>query len=59
MRAVPVPVGEGAPGVSVSIGVAVMSGPKADFRRALAEADSALYAAKAAGRNCVRLAEVA
>lgn len=47
----------GMPRVSVSIGVAEMRVPY-DIDRALRQADSALYAAKRAGRNCVRTGEV-
>ncbi|HXR41476.1 MAG TPA: GGDEF domain-containing protein [Acidothermaceae bacterium] len=42
--------------VSVSVGVAEMSVSGTDIRRLLDAADVALYAAKAAGRNCVRVA---
>lgn len=42
--------------VTVSIGVATMDASEADLEAALASADAALYAAKQAGRNCVRVA---
>ncbi len=42
--------------ITVSGGVAVVS-PEEDFSQLFARADRALYAAKAAGRNCVRLFE--
>ncbi|MDO9489921.1 MAG: diguanylate cyclase [Sphingomonadaceae bacterium] len=41
--------------VTVSIGIEAVS-PGSDFDAAFARADAALYAAKASGRNCVRLA---
>jgi diguanylate cyclase (GGDEF)-like protein len=41
-------------GVTVSIGVAVASPDVASLDSLVVEADAALYAAKAAGRNCVR-----
>lgn len=47
----------GAPGVSASFGVAAAQDGD-DLNRLVARADRALYAAKAAGRDCVRLAEV-
>ena len=40
--------------VTVSIGFHQLDPPVTDFDAAFAEADAALYAAKAAGRNCVR-----
>jgi diguanylate cyclase (GGDEF)-like protein len=43
--------------VTVSIGVASLDGDAAGDEPALARADRALYAAKAAGRNTCRLAE--
>jgi diguanylate cyclase (GGDEF)-like protein len=43
-------------GVTVSVGVAELSVTGGNLHRLLDAADSALYAAKAAGRNCVRLA---
>lgn len=49
----PVMTAEGALRLTVSVGVAEMTGA-ADKESALANADLALYEAKAAGRNCVR-----
>ncbi len=43
--------------VTVSVGVAVADPADADLGATLARADAALYAAKRAGRNCMRLAE--
>ncbi|MDQ1484919.1 MAG: hypothetical protein QOJ62_612 [Actinomycetota bacterium] len=42
--------------VSVSVGVAELSVSGGDLQRLLGAADNALYAAKSAGRNCVRVA---
>jgi GGDEF domain-containing protein len=42
--------------VTVSIGVASLDGDAAGDEPALARADRALYAAKAAGRNTCRIA---
>lgn len=47
----------GAP-VTVSAGVATVAGYDADLRELFRAADGALYDAKAAGRNCVRMAQV-
>jgi diguanylate cyclase (GGDEF)-like protein len=44
-------------GVTISVGVAELSVTGGDLRNLLDAADSALYAAKAAGRNCVRAAD--
>lgn len=44
------------PAVTVSIGVAVRSAEMADPDDLLREADEAMFSAKRAGRNCVRLA---
>jgi diguanylate cyclase (GGDEF)-like protein/PAS domain S-box-containing protein len=44
-------------GVTVSLGVAMMSGEMLDLNSMLNQADQAMYAAKFAGRNCVVLAE--
>ena len=43
-----------APGITVSVGIAVASPAREDLRSLLAAADEALYAAKQAGRNRVR-----
>lgn len=43
--------------VSVSIGVAAISAVDGTLDEAIRSADAAMYAAKAAGRNCVRAAE--
>lgn len=43
-------------GITVSIGVAVFDGHP-DYQRILRQSDAALYAAKAAGRNCVQAAD--
>lgn len=43
-------------GVTVSIGCAAISGLDRDIEELIERADRALYAAKAAGRNCIRLA---
>jgi diguanylate cyclase (GGDEF)-like protein len=43
--------------VTLSVGVGVASGSELDFDRLYQRADAALYAAKQAGRNCVRVAE--
>ena len=43
--------------VSVSIGVATRIEDEPSLERMLLRADAALYAAKDAGRNCVKLAE--
>ena len=52
------PVGRGqAPlRTTVSVGVALYGGPAQDLTGLLAAADGAMYAAKAAGRDCVRVA---
>ncbi len=42
------------PRLTVSIGVATLAGGEADTQQCLAHADAQLYAAKHAGRNCVR-----
>ncbi|MBC8037381.1 MAG: sensor domain-containing diguanylate cyclase [Rhizobiales bacterium] len=47
---------EGAISVTASFGVATAAGDMAEFQNALAAADSAMYAAKACGRNAVRAA---
>jgi diguanylate cyclase (GGDEF)-like protein len=50
------PAGGGQPlSLTVSIGVATLVASDANFGALLKRADSALYAAKAAGRNCVRV----
>lgn len=46
----------GIPRVTASFGVAQWLEGEAEFRGALRRADSALYEAKASGRNCVRVA---
>lgn len=43
-------------GVTVSIGCAAITGHDRDIEELIERADRALYAAKAAGRNCIRLA---
>jgi diguanylate cyclase (GGDEF)-like protein len=43
-------------GVTVSIGCAAISGHDRDIEELIERADRALYAAKSAGRNCIRLA---
>lgn len=57
VAAMPLPAGERRLAVTVSIGVAVWSAPceslESDFSRLLEQADSALYQAKRAGRDCV------
>lgn len=50
MAAAGLPVG----GVTLSIGVAAVVAEAESMESALREADQALYAAKAAGRNCVK-----
>lgn len=54
-----VPTGEGPDGVplrvTVSIGVATLESSRRDLDELIAAADAALYRAKDAGRNCVRL----
>lgn len=51
------PVGDGGGwGVTISVGVAVLGADAADLDGLLRSADAALYAAKTAGRNCVRTA---
>ncbi len=42
--------------ITVSMGVSLICGSDADAQAVLIRADQALYAAKASGRNCVRLA---
>ncbi len=44
--------------VTVSIGCAAITGHDRDVEELIERADRALYAAKAAGRNCIRLAPV-
>lgn len=43
-------------GITVSIGCAAVSGHDRDVEELIERADRALYAAKSAGRNCIRLA---
>jgi diguanylate cyclase (GGDEF)-like protein len=43
-------------GVTVSIGCAAITGHDRDIEELIERADRALYSAKAAGRNCIRLA---
>jgi diguanylate cyclase (GGDEF)-like protein len=43
--------------VTLSVGVAVAAGSELDFDRLYESADAALYRAKQAGRNCLRVAE--
>jgi diguanylate cyclase (GGDEF)-like protein len=43
--------------VTLSVGVAVAAGSELDFDRLYESADAALYGAKQAGRNCLRVAE--
>jgi diguanylate cyclase (GGDEF)-like protein len=53
----PVQLPAGPLSVSISIGLALSNDfPKCDVEELLLQADKALYAAKAAGRNCVRIA---
>jgi two-component system, cell cycle response regulator len=47
------------PSVATSIGIAIFPQHGADYQSLLAAADQALYAAKQAGRNCVRVAKTA
>ena len=47
------PMLDGAPGVTVSIGVAVLAPVDADVHALIRRADRALYEAKRSGRNCV------
>jgi diguanylate cyclase (GGDEF)-like protein len=49
------PLPRGLPGVTVSIGVASVQSGSHDIDALIAQADSALYAAKHAGRNCTRV----
>jgi diguanylate cyclase (GGDEF)-like protein len=42
--------------MTMSFGISVLDGNDADLDRLISAADRALYSAKAAGRNCVRLA---
>jgi diguanylate cyclase (GGDEF)-like protein len=49
-----VPVGEGETGFTASLGVALLAEDDTSFEDLLKRADTALYAAKMAGRNCVR-----
>jgi diguanylate cyclase (GGDEF)-like protein len=44
-------------GVTASVGLAALDGSASDLPRLLARADAAMYAAKAAGRNRVRVAD--
>jgi diguanylate cyclase (GGDEF)-like protein len=43
--------------LTISIGLTVLHGPQDSLEHALARADDALYTAKSAGRNCVRMAK--
>jgi diguanylate cyclase (GGDEF)-like protein len=43
--------------VTLSVGVGVAAGSELDFDRLYERADAALYRAKQAGRNCIRVAE--
>lgn len=43
--------------ITVSLGIAAMQGSALDLAALLTQAEQALYAAKRAGRNCIRLAE--
>ena len=45
-------------GTTVSIGVASLGASQADLQALIHDADTALYEAKAAGRNCVRAAPI-
>jgi diguanylate cyclase (GGDEF)-like protein len=45
--------------LTASVGVAVAAGSELDFDRLYERADGALYRAKQAGRNCVRVADAA
>jgi diguanylate cyclase (GGDEF)-like protein len=52
-----VPQPDETPTITVSVGVAMYgAGTEADFESVLADADAAMYAAKAAGRDRVRVA---
>src|SRR5579862_4784251 len=53
----PIEVGEQHVPVTISIGVAMTRGPQETPESLLQRADEALYAAKNAGRNCIRVAD--
>lgn len=57
LAANPVQMAEAAVRVTASFGVALVRATDAGLEPVLTRADAALYAAKAAGRNCVRAAE--
>jgi diguanylate cyclase (GGDEF)-like protein len=51
-----VPKRDGVPGITASIGIAMFDGgPRASLETVIAEADAAMYAAKDAGRDAVRV----
>ena len=49
--------GRGALSITISLGVAQLPQAETDLARLLDAADTAMYMAKQAGRNCVRLYE--
>ncbi|MBA3471215.1 MAG: diguanylate cyclase [Herpetosiphonaceae bacterium] len=57
VEATPIQTQAGSISITISIGVASWGNDLTDLAGLLARADDALYQAKAAGRNCIRLAE--